>query len=364
MTSPCFGQGPTAPASEYGLIQFIVMMVIVISMLVSACFTLYMRQYRRRLRIRSFLPLLFGSFGGAALIVIRISYDLVGIEYLPCSLTVSIFYLVAVIVIGPDLVSIAVFLSKQAKRQALNATVAQALADAAPDIELKHATIFVYFADLRTYLLNLWDVIGCYSLDEAKPYRQSMTKASMLREASYEIIANIIFCSPYIAALVARVFATPVYHPSNACTGCILDYIDCLLVVLITAVLGIPVIIMTLRVRKRDVPDPLFYIFDTETSTFVMTPLSLSCGILFSIDPGGLMKSQKVDWMIFEMSTIVYIHFVRTVLQLYRTRRFHKLNEANVRLIDILSDAKGSLLFEKHLIAGTFRNAIKVTPAD
>ena len=79
-------------------------------------------------------------------------------------------------------------------------------------------------------------------------------------------------------------------------------------------------------------------------------PLFLCTAVLLIVDPNGLMQSQQVDWHIFEMIAIIFLHIIRTTFQLYRTRRMHKLGEKNVNLIDILADGRGSILFEKHLI--------------
>jgi hypothetical protein len=359
MSSPCVGVGPTAPVSTYGVVQFGVMLAVVVFMLVTAGVTVYMRQFRRRLRLRSMTPLVFGSFIGAGFILIRIVFDLVGIEHFPCTLNVLLFFMVPVVAFIPDLVSIAVFLSKQARRQALNANLIQAMNNLAveqhgDDLQ-KRATVAEYFAGLWNYLVELLEVVWCFSGTPSARYASKIgsgKKISTLRETSYEMFTIFLVAVPYIIAAIVRILTMPPYHPSAQCNGCILNWEDCVIMFVVTSVAGTPWVAMMTKARARKVPDPLAYVNDTLVSTVVIMPMAIACGVLFSVDPDGLMRSQQVDWMILDMATIVFIHVLRTVVQLYRTRRIHKLGEANVRLIDILFDAKGSLLFEKHLISG------------
>ena len=359
--SICAAIGPTAPASLYGVVQFGVMLFVVIFMLVTAALTLYYRQFRRRLRIRSVLPLLYGSVIGAGFILVRIVFDLIGIEYFPCTLNVLLFYMVPVINFAPDLVSIAVFLSKQARRQHLNAKLIQAMnnlqaaEDPNSEDSKRWATAIDYFAGLWNYLVELLVVVWCFSGSPTARYASRLgngRKMSFMRELSYEMITIFLLTIPHITTAIVRIVSMPPYHPSAGCMGCMLNWDDFIIMLVVTIASGVPFTVMMFKARMKQVPDPLAYINDSMVSSAIIFPMAVSSAVLFSSDPGGLMRSQQVDWMILDMAAILYIHLVRTVFQLYRSLRMHKLNEANVKLIDILFDAQGSLLFEKHLIAG------------
>jgi hypothetical protein len=94
-TNPaCYGVGPSQPAGKnFSIVQIAIVIPVGFLMLVTAVLLLYMRRYRRRIRIRSPLPVILGSFGGLIIIIIRASYDYIGREYLSCTLDVAMFYL-------------------------------------------------------------------------------------------------------------------------------------------------------------------------------------------------------------------------------------------------------------------------------
>jgi hypothetical protein len=94
-TNPaCDGVGPSYTASEtYGLGQLAFFASIVVVMFTLTSFALYRRRFRRRLRIRSPVPLLVGSYLGFALIIIRAYYNYVGREYFPCTFDLVLYYL-------------------------------------------------------------------------------------------------------------------------------------------------------------------------------------------------------------------------------------------------------------------------------
>jgi hypothetical protein len=350
----CLGVGPTAPAGTYGLVQFIILTIICIFMLITAIATLYMRNFRRRLRLRSILPIVSGSFVAIILIMIRASYDLIGIEYFPCTLTMSMHYLNPVFVVGPDLVSIASFLAKQYKRQTLNSNTLLALDKLEHEVEVTHrrTTVREFFLGLWNFLLALAELTSLSGkIDEKFWARIPHQRISPLRELAYESVAVLIYASAFIIALIIRINTMPPFSIEAGCTGCLMNWQDLLILSTITLFLGIPVSLMAVRTRRHHIPDPLGYINDMEVSAVLTSPLVLACGVLYSTDPNGLMKSQQVDWFIFEMAAMIYVHCLKTVVQLYRTRRIQKLGEQNVRLLDVLADAKGALLFEKHLIA-------------
>jgi len=368
MSGPaCAGQGPTAPASTYGVAQFAVVIVAVIYMILTSIITLYMRRFRRRLRVRSLLPIVLGSTGGIAFVLIRAVYDLIGIEHFPCTLLVAMYYIFPIVVVSTDLVSIVSFLAKQYKRQTLNANTLQALQklhqdqgeDGAP-----RTTVRVYFEGLWNYLLGLSEVTSFSGrFNEKFWFRTPPIKVSLTSELSYEFIAALLFSSPYIIAMIIRIYTVPAYDPANGCTGCLLGWEDLVIATAVTLFCGIPIASLIIRARVKNIPDPLAYLFDVQISFVIILSLILTSSILFIVDPQGLMRSQQVDWYVFEMIAIVYIHSMRTVVQLARTRRMHKLGEANVKLLDILSDPRGAILFEKHLIAGTFQGLIHLSPS-
>lgn len=80
----------------------------------------------------------------------------------------------------------------------------------------------------------------------------------------------------------------------------------------------------------------------------------MASSVLLALDPGNAMKNQQMDWHYLELILVWTLHMQRTSFQLWRTRRIQKLAEKNINLIDILSDPRASLLFEKHLIGGKF----------
>ena len=84
----------------------------------------------------------------------------------------------------------------------------------------------------------------------------------------------------------------------------------------------------------------------------ICAPILIISSALLVTDPNNAMKNQMMDWHLIMFILILGLHMQRTVFQLLRTRRIHKMGEKHVNLIDILSDPRGSLLFEKHLIGG------------
>jgi hypothetical protein len=83
-------------------------------------------------------------------------------------------------------------------------------------------------------------------------------------------------------------------------------------------------------------------------------PIIIIATALLATDPDQAMKNQLMDWHMVMFLLMWGLHLQRTVIQLMRMRRIQKWAEKKVNLIDILSDSSAVLLFEKHLIAGTF----------
>ena len=139
---------------------------------------------------------------------------------------------------------------------------------------------------------------------------------------------------------------TPVYQAGNHCTGCTLFWEDA---VILLGALGIMAIVMNLViVRTKDIPDPLRYRMDLLVAMSFATIAWIGY-ILAIVDPGNLMKQQKVDWFVFEGIAALILHWRRCITQLRRVLVFHNKRQLDLKLIDILQgDPRGALLFEKH----------------
>jgi hypothetical protein len=64
------------------------------------------------------------------------------------------------------------------------------------------------------------------------------------------------------------------------------------------------------------------------------------------------MERQAMDWHYMFLGLAWILHWQRSSLQLYRTVRIQQIAERNITLLEILSDPRAALLFEKHLIGG------------
>jgi hypothetical protein len=144
-----------------------------------------------------------------------------------------------------------------------------------------------------------------------------------------------------------RIGTVPIYQLANNCTGCNLVSED---IPILLACMCIPGIFQVLVVfRSRKVLDPLSYRRDMFMSMLISC-LAWVGYILAALDPGDLMKTQKVDWFLFESLAALLLHVNRCILQLYRVSRFHRLGEQQIKLIDILQDPRAAILFEKYLM--------------
>ena len=85
--------------------------------LITSVMYLYMRNYRRRLKIRSMNPIVTSSIGSAIIIIIRGVYNYVGRENLLCSSSTSFMYIFCILNLVPDNMAVSQFLSKQKYRQ-------------------------------------------------------------------------------------------------------------------------------------------------------------------------------------------------------------------------------------------------------
>ena len=122
-TNPvCSGVGPTDVPQDPGrIVKLVISLAVGVFIVVTSFWYLYVRQYRRRLRIRSLNPIVMGSFGSAIVIFIRAGYNFVGRQYLPCGSELALAYLFFILNLAPDNLSVASFLVKQSLRRQLAA---------------------------------------------------------------------------------------------------------------------------------------------------------------------------------------------------------------------------------------------------
>jgi hypothetical protein len=90
-----------------------VYVAVALFMIFTSGFYLYMRYYRRRLKIRSLNPIFMGSIGSAIIILIRAGYNYSGREYLPCGGNLALIYCFWILNLLPDNIQAASFLVKQ-----------------------------------------------------------------------------------------------------------------------------------------------------------------------------------------------------------------------------------------------------------
>ena len=169
------------------------------------------------------------------------------------------------------------------------------------------------------------------------------------RLTSYELATNVFLMLPYVIACIIRVRSEPAFLIENGCTGCKVLLTDWVIVVLLF-LLYIPPF-AGVAYHHRDVPDALMFRKDAKRAALIGGAFGFIGSLLALFDPGSIMQSQIFDWFTFEMLTVLFFHCMRCILQLWRTARIHKLVEQHITLIEVLSDGKGSLLFEKHLIS-------------
>jgi hypothetical protein len=144
-----------------------------------------------------------------------------------------------------------------------------------------------------------------------------------------------------------RVGIVPAYMPQNGCTGCTLFWED--IPILAACLAFLAVLQVLVIIRTNGITDPLMYRRDLKISTAI-TLFAWISYILAVVDPGDLMKQQRVDWFLFESLTALFLHLHRCVLQVYRVSRLHRLGEQHLRLIDLLQDQRAAIMFEKYLM--------------
>ena len=117
-TNPvCFGVGPTDTPQDPDRIVAIVIYVLAATMiLTTSAWYMYVRQYRRRLRIRSLNPIVMGSIGSAIVLLVRAAYNYAGREYLSCSGNLTLIYAFFLLNASSDNMLVASFLVKQKLR--------------------------------------------------------------------------------------------------------------------------------------------------------------------------------------------------------------------------------------------------------
>ena len=113
----CAGVGPTALAEPKNIGELAAYIAVGVFMILTSAAYMYMRQYRRRLRIRSLNPIVMGSIGSAIVIFIRGAYNYIGRQYLPCSSNLVLVYFFFVLNLVPDNLLVTSFLVKQKYRE-------------------------------------------------------------------------------------------------------------------------------------------------------------------------------------------------------------------------------------------------------
>jgi hypothetical protein len=96
-------------------------------------------------------------------------------------------------------------------------------------------------------------------------------------------------------------------------------------------------------------PDPLGVFQGHLLAVGVSIVIGGSGALLALLDPGGVMQRQEFDWFDFEMLMLLAMHVIRAPYQIWRTRKTHQKHLAGIRLLDVLSDARGAALFENFL---------------
>jgi hypothetical protein len=168
-----------------------------------------------------------------------------------------------------------------------------------------------------------------------------------LRELSYDMLTSLIFSGPLFFGLGMRIGLVPIYQPENGCTGCTLLPED--VPIAFSCVFFLAVMLIILLCRTKGISDPFGYRDDANHLSQITT-LAWVGYILAAVDPGNLMKEQKIDWFIMESLAAFLAHNYRCVYQMYRVARLHRLGEQQIRLIDLLQDQRAAIMFEKYLM--------------
>jgi hypothetical protein len=197
------------------------------------------------------------------------------------------------------------------------------------------------------FLLGLY--IPCFNSSRMWIKEEKFRSVSKARMTSYEFITVCVLLLPFCIACIIRVRITPSLKIENGCTGCGVLLTDWIIVFVAFCSYLVP--LGNFVFHHRDAPDGLLFKKDAKIAAFFLTTFVFVGSVLALMDPGSIMKSQQFDWFTFEMLAVLFFHWIRVVLQLWRTARIHRLAEQHITLIEVLSDGKGSLLFEKHLMS-------------
>lgn len=386
----CAGAGPSdvpvEPSRTIGLVFYV---SAAIFMLVTSIWYIYMRQYRRRLKIRALNPIVTGSMGSACIILVRAYYNYVGREYFSCSANLAFAYLFFLFNLVPDNLLVSSFLIQQKLREHF-ATAAvvpshnagpasnkvepadkvKRSSEQAPKVENqsvvtggmsagdsstflghKFATPVTWAKGFWNHFLLFQDSVQFQSGSKinfhSKWRFREDTRVSSGRELTYDMALTAIYSGSLFFGMGMRLGLVPVLQVANGCTGCTMLWED--IPILFACVFWLAFLQTLILVRTRSIVDPLNYKSDLTVQSS-LTGLAWISYILVVTDPGGRMQSQNTDWFFIESAAALILHCHRCILQLWRVSRIHKKAEQNIRLIDVLQDPKAAIMFEKYLM--------------
>ena len=215
---------------------------------------------------------------------------------------------------------------------------------------LGKASLKTWLIGLHNYLLFLLGLyLPYYDVARLHIKEEKFRSVSKSRMTSYETITVCLLLLPFTVACIARSRTTPELMPENGCTGCGVLLVDWIIVFASFAIYLVP--LGNFVYHHSEVPDGLMFKKDAKIGAIFLSMFVFPGSILALTDPGLVMRFQKFDWFTFDMLGVLVFHWIRVVLQLWRTARIHKFAEQHITLIQVLSDGKGSLLFEKHLMS-------------
>jgi hypothetical protein len=157
----------------------------------------------------------------------------------------------------------------------------------------------------------------------------------------------LLLISPCLLALFVRVATGPAFVPRDGCTGCGLVLTDFVIATSLLFVYAVAGVRGLARARASSNPFGSFEIA-LGSMGFAFPVLLVMYALAFA-DPGSLMQTQTFDWFVLENITTIVLHVVRAPLQVLQARRAHVAGGHNVRLVELLEDKAGALLFENAL---------------
>lgn len=397
--------------SPGNLIFFIVCIIASLVMVFSTIYYLRIRSRFNGMKIRSIFNIALGGFGGAAIVIVISVFNLIGREHEPCFVRLLLTYFLFPIASWIDTVNV-IFYKYQLHLRDVTFGVAGkniqklALNNAAPKYEehpLKHASIKEFFGEYYNFLL-----VGF--VPSSKLYKtEDFRRVSILRMALYEYMTWFLLSFPLLVAFIVRMATTPHFQPRNRCTGCYYVWEEFLIqglysvCLLLLAILSIRSMIVDAKKKygKNNITHIKSNVSATKSSAIVVDlndpgnsavllsqPTKRKIGLIVSFntflkdlrtvdphylsrdylfvaavgsvilfvggslliaDPGQLMASQHVDYFLFMIVFVFLCHFTRCNVTMYRTFSIHNDKKTNLTLLDVLSDAKGSVLFENYL---------------